>query len=474
MNHLAANLEALSRLNPKIAERVAAAEPAPCEVGIAKDGAAWIESGGVAQCSRKAPLREALHLAESVDIIGAGLFVVLGFGAGHHLTELAQRVQRAGIILVLEPDMGLLRRALELTDFSAVFRSCVVYICDGTEGEGDLAAMYQGCESAFIAGVSLIRHAPSIERVAPVLARFMQTLENCTEAVRVMVYSSLMLPASDTKNRLANAHHYIKNRGVGLLKDLYAGSRAVVVSGGPSMASNLKHLNDEKCIIVAVQTVLKPLLAAGIRPHFVCALDHSELSLRFFEGVKATDVPHVALVVDSKVCPQVPEQWPGLVLVNHDATMERMLGDDLVRHRWVDGKPVAIQTGGTVAHLAYHLARFMGCDQVGLIGQDLGFPDGVYYGDGAAIHETWGPEFNEFYTPEMAEWERIKRASGMLMPAKDWDGNEMYTDAQMNNYRIQFERDWKADSDRGLTTYDCGGGVAKAYVTRKTLQEFLA
>ena len=62
----------------------------------------------------------------------------------------------------------------------------------------------------------------------------------------------------------------------------------------------------------------------------------------------------------------------------------------------------------------------------------------------------------------------------MLMPAKDWDGNEMYTDAQMNNYRIQFERDWKADSDRGLTTYDCGGGVAKAYVTRKTLQEFLA
>ena len=168
MTHLAANLEALSRLNPKIAERVAAAEPVPCEVGIAKDGAAWIESGGVAQCSRKEPLREALHLAESVDIIRAGLFVVLGFGAGHHITELAQRVQRAGIIVVLEPDMGMLRRALELTDFSAVFRSCVVYICDGTEGEGDLAAMYHGCESAFIAGVSIIRHAPSIERVAPV------------------------------------------------------------------------------------------------------------------------------------------------------------------------------------------------------------------------------------------------------------------------------------------------------------------
>ena len=49
-------------------------------------------------------------------------------------------------------------------------------------------------------------------------------------------------------------------------------------------------------------------------------------------------------------------------------------------------------------------------DQGGLSGQDLAFHDGVYYGDDAAIHETWGPEFNEFYTPEMAEWERIKRA----------------------------------------------------------------
>jgi len=72
-----------------------------------------------------------------------------------------------------------------------------------------------------------------------------------------------------------------------------------------------------------------------------------------------------------------------------------------------------LPAGATVAHLAYYLGRYLGCDPVVLVGQDLGFTDGQYYAAGAAIHDVWAPELNEFNTLETMEW-----ASAMPSPTE--------------------------------------------------------
>ena len=80
------------------------------------------------------------------------------------------------------------------------------------------------------------------------------------------------------------------------LKDAYKGYPALVVSAGPSLRKN-KHLIQldpvGRCVIIAVQTTLKPLLEIGVEPDFVTALDYHDICTRFFEKLPA-DADHRA------------------------------------------------------------------------------------------------------------------------------------------------------------------------------------
>ena len=133
-----------------------------------------------------------------------------------------------------------------------------------------------------------------------------------------------------------------------------------------------------------------------------------------------------------------------------------------------------VKAGATVAHLAFYVALHMGCSPVALIGQDLGFPDGLYYAPGTAIHEVWAPEINPFNTIEMMEWQRIVRHRTHLSKRRDVNGRSIYTDLQMQTYLQQFERDFAAAQQDGVEIIDATeGGVAKQHTTVRSLAETL-
>ena len=45
-------------------------------------------------------------------------------------------------------------------------------------------------------------------------------------------------------------------------------------------------LQNRRAVVIAVQTMLKPMLAAGIEPDFVTSLDYNTVSTRFFENLE--------------------------------------------------------------------------------------------------------------------------------------------------------------------------------------------
>ena len=69
--------------------------------------------------SKRRPLEEARRLIEPIDVTAAATVVSLGFGLGHHVPLLLERLKRTGIVLVFEPDIALLRAVLEHIDHSA-------------------------------------------------------------------------------------------------------------------------------------------------------------------------------------------------------------------------------------------------------------------------------------------------------------------------------------------------------------------
>lgn len=468
------NLRALSKSSPATARAVMEAtsredaefQPTTDSVPTCRimvDGKARLLASG------RHPLREAERLAEQADPLAAALFAVPGFALGYHVDAIAKRIGQSGVVFCFEPDVGLLRAVLERIDHTACFESGRVVILHKADSSDAITSGVHGLEGVLALGVRFVSHPPSAGRLGEEGERFAKRLVEVIAATKTSVVTKLVQTEKTLQNTLANAWAYASNPGINDLANALSGSLAIVVSAGPSLAESFEVLSQpglrDRACIVAAQTVLKPLLERGIRPHFVTALDHHDISRRFYEGLTAADVEGVTLVAEPKANPAILRAWPGAVRMPADQVLDRLLGD--TSHAKLDG-------GATVAHLSYYLARYLGCDPVILVGQDLAYTDGLYYGAGAAIHGVWAGELGEFRTLEMMEAERLGRARRMLRQTIDHDGQPIATDEQLHTYLTQFERVFAEDEANGRTVIDAGRGAAKAHTTPMPLEEAIA
>jgi len=468
------NLAALAVNAPHLAAALANTEPATdIQFVETTQGALSATYRGRALASKRRPLDEADRIAAQVDPLKAGGVVVLGFGLGHHVAAIVKRMREEGLVFVFEPDLPLLRAALERIDHSGWLGQFGVCLLTDADDSAAMSSFVQTREGLLAIGVKIIEHAPSTARLGESGRRFTANFTRVFAAVRTVIVTTMVQMAATFRNGLMNLDHYVGGAGVADLKDKCAGFPAIVVAAGPSLARNIAQLANEsvrqRCVIIAVQTALKPLLAAGVKPHFVVSLDYHEISKRFYEGLTQEDVEGVTLVVEPKANAVVADTYPGRIRCAGDGHLDMLLGEALA------GDHGAIPAGSTVAHLAYYLARHLACDPVMLVGQDLGFTDGQYYAAGAAIHSVWAGELNPFNTLEMLEWERISRGRRTQRQVQDHLGRPIYTDEQMSTYLAQFERDFLADERDGKTVIDATeGGVAKAHTQVVTLAAALS
>lgn len=470
--HLAANLAGLGERNADIARQINAAGAAPAlRFADASDGAVTASLDGLQLASRHRPLEEGRRLADTIDLADHAVVVVLGFGLGYHIQALARRLQKSGIIVVFEPDIALLRAVLERIDHSAWMRDALLVFVTDPADRAALGGKLDGAESIIAQGVAFLDHPPSRKRIAEPARQFRAMLTDYITTAKTTLVTTLVRSVDTVRNLMHNVDHYMGGSGAAELKNAAADFPAVVVSAGPSLKRNINLLAEphtrDRCLIIAVQTTLKPLLEAGIRPHFVTALDYHEISRRFYEGLSPGDVEGVTLLADPKAHPAILDAFPGAVRCCAVPFLDRLLGE-LKRDMG------ELPAGATVAHLAVYLARHLGCNPIAMIGQDLGFSDGLYYAPGTAIHDIWAPELNPFNTIAMMEWQRIVRHRRHLHKTVDVHGRSIYTDAQMLTYLQQFERDFARYAEEGVTIIDATeGGVAKQHTTAMPLHEVL-
>jgi hypothetical protein len=237
------------------------------------------------------------------------------------------------------------------------------------------------------------------------------------------------------RNIANNLPTYVSTPPIDMLRDRFAGDPAIIVSAGPSLRKNIHELADVKgrAVMIAVQTTYKVLRQRGIVPDFVVSLDYHEMSRRYFEGVEPSEAVH--LVAEPKASWHVIDAFRGPVSLLDNPFARQLLGDEMAGR---DG----LAPGATVAHLAFYLARYAGCDPIIFIGQDLAYTGHVYYAPGVEMHQTWRSEINRFNTMEMKEWERLVRTRQMLRKVKDAEGRELYTDDLLFTYLEQFEKDF--------------------------------
>ncbi|MHC4993718.1 MAG: motility associated factor glycosyltransferase family protein [Planctomycetota bacterium] len=416
--------------------------------------------------SKYRPLEEADRIASSADFQSHAVFPVLGFGLGYHVWRLHELTGGEALVVCYEPDAAQLRAVLERVDYADLFASPGFVLLVGEIDSGMITALLERHTARVTQGVQFITHPPTRQLSAEALARFSKQFAAFVAYCRTTLATTLVNAAVTCRNLTLNLGHYAAGATVNELAGAAAGRPAVLVSAGPSLARNVDLLTRpgvrDRVVIVAVQTVLKPLLDRGIRPHFVTALDYHEISTRFYEGVG--ELPDVTLVAEMKTHQAVLDAFPGPVRVLQNDYLDRLVGPGKRRI-------ARLKAGSTVAHLSLYLAQHLGCDPIAMIGQDLGFSDGLYYCPGTAIHNVWAPELSAFNTLETMEWKRIARHKNHLQKRQDVRGQPIYSDEQMLTYHAQFERDFDEAPQRIIDATE--GGLPKQGAEPMPLETFL-
>ncbi|RME40472.1 MAG: DUF115 domain-containing protein [Planctomycetota bacterium] len=411
--------------------------------------------------SRYDPQAEARRFVEGVQIEEKFCFVVSGMGLGYHVRALLDRLRGDTLVLCVEPLVEVIASAFCCVDLSdALARRRLIILVD--DDKARLHALLQPLNTLIMLGAEFVSHAPS-QRVAgrrhAVITRAVAEFVTYTRMTLVTLLANARITC---RNIAMNLVTYVQTPPIDLLKNRFAGDPAVIIAAGPSLARNIDRLAELKgrAVLCAVQTTLKPLLQRGIVPDFVTSLDFHEMSRTFFEG--AGDLHDVHLVAEPKATWHVVDAYPGPIslLDNHWARL--LLGNALAAR---DG----LKAGATVAHLAFYLAVYMGCDPIIFVGQDLAYTGGVFYVPGVEIHQAWRSELNRFCTLEQKEWERIVRNRPILMRVPGNQGGELYTDELLFTYLEQFEKDIAEVSCRVVNATE--GGARIRGTTSLTLEE---
>ncbi len=467
------NLSALSRSNPAIAASVERAVPAEL-VWVESKAGPWtatreLSGRPVTLASRYDPVGEADKLTRELDDDQIASAAVLGFGVGYHAAAAHRTLGSFGVLIVFEPDVALLRATLERVDHSAWLGEKNVFVFGPDADRSELTARLEGFAAVLTQGTRLVTHPPSRRFAPESFTQFSTDLADLMAYCRTNLATALVNASRTCRNLALNLGVYGAGATTDDLHDAAKGRVAVCVGAGPSLVRNVDLLADpdlrKRVVLIAVQTALRPLLVRGIRPDFVTALDYSPICARFYEGLPP--LPEVTLVAEPKAHPAVLDAFPGPVRLLKNDFSDRLLGD-LARPR------VALNSGATVAHLSVYLAQHLGCNPIVLIGQDLGFSDGLYYAPGTAVHKVWACELSPINTIEMMEWTRIARMRGSIRRMEDVHGRPCFSDEQMLTYLKQFERDFKEMADAGTAVIDATeGGLPKAHTTRAALRDTL-
>lgn len=141
------------------------------------------------------------------------------------------------------------------------------------------------------------------------------------------------------------------------LRGAFREETAILVAAGPDLAGKLDYLRQQRgnALVIAVNNALKPLLAAGIRPHFVVSNDTSLATERSWSGLPA--LPDVSLVAHS-----LSNLGRGIFGRTY------LFGNFLPE---VFGHRPNLRLHGSVITTAFSLARHMGCARCVLVGAQL-------------------------------------------------------------------------------------------------------
>ncbi len=411
----------------------------------------------------RSPSGEWLPLASPVTTtFPAQLFVI-----GTALGDVLDAIERAGAatrVIALEPDPGAAGLMLARRDWTGWITQGRLCVLTGPDYRGAINCgrfVDVSTPPRVIVSPTLLAHrAGEVESARAVAARLIAEADANANA-RARFAGRYLLQT------LRNLSVIAAEADAAALTGLFAGRPAVVVGAGPSLDQNLPDLAalQEHAIIISVDTALRPLLAGGVRPHVVAAVDPAELNARHLAGVDRLD--DIWLAAEGSLHPSA---FPGFT----GRTFTFKVSD---HEPWPWLSTVGLDRGslrawGSVVTSAFDLAQRMGCNPIVFAGLDLSYPVRRPYCANTIYDQTWRDAMATYgCTWEQLVDDYFSRLADLKVP--DVHGAPVLTTPHLVSFRDWLRQQIAADESRRVINATGAGIMHGPRLTQASLHEAL-
>lgn len=381
--------------------------------------------------------------------------LIFGIGNGDYLATF-RRQNPENPIFVYEPDEAVFFALMNHRDLSEILEDENLFLGVGKQGIDsirnwmEIGINYSNYEYLVFCAL------PGYTSVYPyeylLLKRtFMETIETL-----VLKRNTLRAEAGlIVENELSHIRDCVKQASLAELiaaferENVKEERTAILVAAGPSLDNNIQELKavEGKAFIMAVDTAMKPLLQAGIKPDMFITVDPvKDMFLYEQEGIE-----EIPMILSVNVRAGVSKLHTG----KHFYTMHNGDYIDSIMKRY-EKETVAVLSGGSVATDAFEILRKMKFATIILVGQDLAYPGNRTHAKAAYDRDV-----------------DSKAGEGLYFTVEDIHGEPILTRLDMNHYRRWFED--KISANPKLRVIDGTEGGAKIRGTQiMTLREAIA
>ncbi|MBN2244042.1 MAG: motility associated factor glycosyltransferase family protein [Acidobacteria bacterium] len=466
MNYFASNIALLTERQPELARLLQGTVNRSVRIFESRRGipTATYQRGGAETSlhSRYEPLTEARRALDKTDCSGSDYFVLLGFGLGYLLDALIEKhPDLRNHYFIVESDLEILKASFEARDLGGILALPHLHFAWPADGPELAEQWTRFFDPVGARRNTYLTHLPSVSLNPGLFKNAAEIIRNQTFQIFTDINTLVEKSRTFLDNFVRNARKASLAPGVMRFSGKFKDAPAVIVSAGPSLDKNIHELRGcgDRALLLSTDTALKPLTAAGIRPHFILTGDPYLLNFRHLEGAS---IGRALVVAEATAYPEVFNQFEGRVVActyDHSSlgSLPGIIGEKGVLRAW-----------GSVATMALDFALLLGCNPVIFTGQDLAHTGGRIYCSGLHFDREW---FGGISDPEL--WhQKLEdlRASRKTVQSEDIFGRPIETTDKLTAYCNWFLKEIKGNPGvRFINATE--GGILKSDVEIITLKE---
>jgi Tfp pilus assembly protein PilF len=442
------NLDLLHRHHPAIHELLNQGSESIGEIFISLSGkpnfrARTTQGQDVIFHDQPDPETEIRTYLEKVTPAFTGVVIMIGMGLGYSPQALVANRNGIRNFILCEPHIGIFIQALRALDLAPLLSDPRVTLNIGpTAVENIEQAIQPAARTLQLETAHILRHLPSFQ-FDEIYTALNKKIFDYANNLNVGGSTSMKQGKNFFANRFQNITALTHHRLIDNLAETFHGVPAILVAAGPSLDKNIRLLRDiqQNALIMAVDTALPALLAHGIQPHFVAAIDGDEV---IYEKIAAcaSHAHGTSLLCQGHVTPKIVKTFPA------DTIFWAFSGNEL--EQWIyeslfDRKQTLEMGAWSVAHFNLAAAILMGASPIIFIGQDLAYSHNRDHAAHTVLTES----------NHMAKI--LKERNDDLVWVDGWDGGKVPTHRGFYGVKCLFEEMLSQHPDRHFINATEGG-----------------